>query len=212
VTRGGELAANFFVPPGLPNYTSPTGLEYNPALARKLLEEAGYKNGAGFPRMEYLFNTSRDHEKIAIQLQDMWKRNLGITIELRSVEWAVYLNAQASKDYDLSRSSWIGDYADPNTFLDMFMSTNPNNRTGWANETYDRHMREANATANTQARARLLQEAEALLIREEVPIVPLYIYVGFNFFDPEKIQGVHNQENIRDEHPLRAIRKVAGRQ
>lgn len=207
ITRGGEPAVNFYVPPGVPNYTSPEGLPRDPQLARKLFAEAGFPEGKGFPRLEYLFDSSRNNEKIAVELQDTWKRELGIHVDLRAVEWKVYLNSQSSLEYDLCRSSWIGDYADPNTFLDMFMSTNPNNRTGWKNERYDTLVRTANATADITARARLLQEAEAILVREELPIVPLYVYVGFNFFNPQVITGVFNDENMRDEHPLRAIRK-----
>jgi oligopeptide transport system substrate-binding protein len=183
-------------------------LGYDPERGRKLLAEAGFPGGRGFPRMEYLFNTSRENEKIALQLQDMWQRELGIHIELRSVEWKVYLNSQTALDYDICRSSWIGDYTDPNTFLDMYMSSNPNNRTGWKSDRYDTLMRTANATADLKARAKILQQAESILIRDELPIVPLYIYVGFNFFDPSKIQGIFDETNIRDEHPLRAIRKV----
>jgi oligopeptide transport system substrate-binding protein len=208
ILKGSGNVANFYVPP-LANYKSPEGLTYDPALARQLLKEAGFEAGNGFRRFEYMFNTSRDHEKIAVQLQAMWKQELGIDVDLRSVEWKVYLNAQSSLDYDLSRSAWIGDYADPNTFLDMFMSNNPNNRTGWKNDRYEELMRKANATAEVQARAKLLQEAERILIREEIPVVPIYIYVGYNLFNPDVIKGIYNDENIRDEHPIRAIRKQA---
>jgi oligopeptide transport system substrate-binding protein len=206
VTKGGERPASFYVPPGMPHYDPPEGLGYDPDLGRKLLAEAGFAEGKGFRRFNYLFNTSRDHEKIAVELQDMWRRELGIEVELKSVEWKVYLNMQASLDYDLSRSSWIGDYNDPNTFLDMFMSNNGNNRTGWKNENYDSLMRQANATVDVNAREKLLQQAELMLIKEEMPITPLYIYVGMNFFDTNKISGVYN--NLRDEHPIRAIRKA----
>jgi oligopeptide transport system substrate-binding protein len=208
IMMGGANATNIYVPP-LPNYKSPEGTPYDPDRARELLRQAGYDGGKGFPRFEYLFNTSRDHEKIAVQLQAMWRKELGINVDLRSVEWKAYLNAQSSLDYDVSRSSWIGDYADPNTFLDMFMANNPNNRTGWKYPRYDELMRTANATADVPARAKLLQEAERILIREEFPIVPIYIYVGFNLFDPDVVQGIYNEENIRDEHPIRAIRMVS---
>ncbi|HEX7862477.1 MAG TPA: peptide ABC transporter substrate-binding protein [Verrucomicrobiae bacterium] len=210
VMLGSITATNIYVPP-LANYTSAEGLKRDPELARQLLKEAGFENGKGFPRVEYLSNTSRDHEKIAVQLQAMWQQELGIRIELRAVEWKVYLNSQSKKDYDISRSAWVGDYADPNTFLDLFMANNPNNRTGWKSERYDGLMRTANATVDKDERAKLLQQAEAMLIREELPIVPIYIYVGFNFFDPDVIKGIHNQENIRDEHPIRAIRKLAAK-
>jgi oligopeptide transport system substrate-binding protein len=207
ITRGGQRAVDFYVPP-LPNYTSPQGLGYDPQLGRELLAAAGYPGGRGFPRFEYMFNSSRDHEKIGVELQDMWQKELGIQVELRSVEWKVWLGSQSALDYDLCRGSWIGDYADPNTFLDMYMSNNPNNRTGWKNERYDGLVRRANRTADLQDRANLLQQAEAILIHEDVPIVPIYLYVGFNFFDPNRIQGIHNDQNIRDEHPVRAISKV----
>ena len=207
IMMGGATATNIYVPP-LPKYKSPDGTPYDPALARQLLREAGYDGGKDFPRVEYLFNTSRDHEKIAVQLQAMWRDELGITVELRSVEWKVYLNAQSTLDFDISRSAWIGDYADPNTFLDMFMANNPNNRTGWKNAEYDRLMRTANATPDVAQRAKLLQSAERMLICEEFPIVPIYIYLGFNLFNPKRIHGIYNAENIRDEHPIRAIRVI----
>ena len=206
--KGGERSSSHLVPPGIPNYKSPQGLGYDPELGRKLLAEAGYPGGQGFPRITYLFNTSRDHEKIAVELQHMWKQELGIEVALRSVEWKVYLNAQSSLDYDISRSSWIGDYLDPNTFLDMFMSSNPNNRTGWKSDRYDELIRHANATRDVKKREEILQQAETILIREEMVVTPLYNYVGMNMFDPEVIQGIHNQENLRDEHPVRSIRKL----
>jgi oligopeptide transport system substrate-binding protein len=206
ILKGGGKISNIFVPP-MRNYKSPEGLGYEPERARQLLKEAGFEGGKGFRRFEYLFNTSRDHEKIAVQLQAMWKEVLGIEMDLRSVEWKVYLNDQGALNFDLSRSAWVADYSDPNTFLDLFMSNNPNNRTGWKNEQYEKLMRTANATAETAARGEMLRQAEELLIREELPIVPIYLYVGYNLFDPTVISGVHNEENARDEHPIRAIRK-----
>src|SRR5206468_10661555 len=130
-------------------------------------------------------------------------RELGIHIELRQVEWKVYLVALSSLDYDLARSSWIGDYADPNTFLDMFMSNNGNNRTGWKNARYDELVREGNMQIDPQKRAQLLRQAETLLVREDVPIVPLFFYVGIAFYDPKKIEGIW--PNLLDEHPISAI-------
>ncbi len=205
VTRGGERPVSFLVPPGIGNYKSPEGLGFSPEEARRLLSEAGYPGGKGFPRVSYHFNTSRSHEMIGIELQEMWRRELGVEVELRSMEWKTYLRAQSELDFDLSRSSWVGDYNDPNTFLDMFMSANPNNRTGWKNPQFDEWMRKANATDEPVQRAKYLSEAETLIVRTDLPILPLYIYVGFNLFDPDEITGLHN--NIRDEHPIRTIKK-----
>lgn len=204
ITRAGEKTASHLVPPGVANYTSPEGLGYDPELARKLLAEAGYPGGKGFPRVDYMFNSVKTHEKIAVELQEMWARELGIQIDLRNLEWKVFLQAQSRLEFGLSRSSWIGDYNDPNTFLDMFMSNNGNNRTGWKSERYDKLIREANSKLDMKEREKILQQAELLLIRDELPIVPLFIYVGLEYYDNAKVSGIF--PNIRAEHPVRTIR------
>jgi oligopeptide transport system substrate-binding protein len=154
-----------------------------------------------------MFNASaggaaKMHEKVAVELQQMWRDVLGIEMELRQLEWKVYLSAQSQLDYDLSRSSWIGDYNDANTFLGMFASNDGNNRTGWKNERYDALIREANTQADVKAREKILQEAEMMLMQES-PIVPLFYYVGVAYYDTNKIQGIY--PNIVDQHPLQAI-------
>jgi oligopeptide transport system substrate-binding protein len=138
-----------------------------------------------------------------VELQDRWRRVLGVQVELRIVEWKVYLNAQSELDYHLSRSSWIGDYNDANTFLELFTSQNGNNRTGWSNARYDELLDRANRLLDPAQRRQLLQEAESLLIREALPLVPLYVYVGMEYYDPDVIKGIH--DNIRAEHPLWSI-------
>lgn len=204
ITRGGELVASSYTPPGIGGYRNPKGLEYDPDAARQLLGEAGYPGGAGFPRIQYLFDTSsRLQEQIAVELQAMWQGELGIRLELRKLEWKTYLVAQSSLDYDLCRSSWIGDYNDPMTFLDMFLSNSGNNRTGWKEPRYDALLWRANAELDTAQRESLLQQAEILLIRDAVPIVPIYFYTGLEYYHPDRIEGIY--PNIRAEHPLRVI-------
>ena len=173
--------------------------------------EAGYPGGKGFPPFQYLFNASagggsKIHEKVAVELQQMWRDGLGINMELRQTEWTAYLSAQSQLDYDLSRSSWIGDYDDANTFLGMFTSNDGNNRTGWKNPRYDELIRNANDEPDLQAREKLFQQAETLLVHDEPPIIPLYFYVGINYFDTNKIQGIC--PNILDNHPLQYILKI----
>jgi len=145
ITKGGERIAFSVSPPGIANgtliYQPPDGLRPNPARARQLLAEAGFPGGEGFPTVVYTYNTQESHRKIGVELRDMWGRELGLRVELRQLEWKAWLRAQSMLDYDLVRSSWVGDYNDPNTFLDLFMSDNPNNRTGWRNPRYDRALR-----------------------------------------------------------------------
>jgi oligopeptide transport system substrate-binding protein len=211
ITRGGEKVAACISPPGILNgtipYRPPAGLDHRPDEARRLLAEAGYPEGRGFPPFQYTFNNVESHKKIAVELREMWQRELGLQVELRQLEWKTYLRAQAQLEYDLIRSSWIGDYNDPNTFLDLFMSENPNNRTGWRSARYDETLRRANAEAEPAMRQTLLQEAERILVEEDAPIVPLYFYVSIEYYDTNAVTGIH--QNIRVEHPLRAIGRLA---
>ncbi len=87
------------------------------------------------------------HQDIAVELQQMWRDTLGIQMDLRQLEWKVYLSAQSHLDYQLARASWIGDYDDPNTFLGMFITGNGNNETGWSNPRYDSLVQQANETS-----------------------------------------------------------------
>jgi oligopeptide transport system substrate-binding protein len=208
ITRAGEKTASHLTPPGIANYTPPEGLTYNPAAARRLLAESGFPDGNGFRAFRYLFNavaggSSRLHEKIAIEIQQMWKEELGLQIELRQVEWKVFLASQSALDYDVCWSSWIGDYTDPNTFLDLFMSQNGNNRTGWKNNGYDQLMLAANREVDRTQRASLLRDAEKILVAQELPIIPLYFYVGLSYYDGQRISGIY--PNLIDQHPLNAI-------
>jgi len=209
VMRGEERPVSHIVPDGTANYTSPEGLNYDPALAKKLLAEAGYPDGKGFPRFEYIFNAAagggvKTHEDIAVELQQMWHDTLGINMELQPVEWKVWLSSTAHLDYDVGRGDWIGDYDDPNTFLDLFLSDSGNNRTGWKNKNYDVLVDEANQQTDLKQREKLFQQAETILVRDELPIVPLYIYAGMNYYHTN-ISGIY--QNILDDHPLNYIKK-----
>ena len=136
----------------------------------------------------------------------MWHDELGIQMDLRQLEAKIFYTAQAHLDFDLSRSSWTGDYDDANTFLGLFTSDDGNNRTGWKNAQYDELIGQANREPDLQVREKLLQQAETILVRDELPIIPLYFYVGINYYDTNKIQGIY--PNILDNHPLQAIRKI----
>ncbi len=210
ITKAGELTTSHLVPPGTANYESPEGLGYDPEQARKLLAAAGFPGGKGFPKFEYLFNAGagglKIHEDIAVELQQMWHEELGIEMELRQVETQVFWGMQSRLDFALSKSTWIGDYNDANTFLGMFLTGDGNNETGWSNSRYDELVHGANETTDPAMREKMFQQAETILVRDELPIVPLYIYVGINYFDTNKISGIW--QNVLDDHPLRTIRKI----
>jgi len=202
VTRAGEMAATSMVPPGLAGYTSPPGDPYDVEAARRLLAEAGYPGGRGLPPIEILYNDMDAHRTIAETIQQMWKQNLGVDAELRGLEWGVYLDSTHKLDYDVARAGWIADYPDPNTFLDMFMTGNDNNQTGWSNARYDTLIRQAAAEPDAARRMALFAEAEAILLAE-APVIPIYFRVSKNLVHP-RVEGFFN--TVQDEHPLRLIR------
>ncbi len=176
VTKCGQIPAYSFTPPGSAGYQPDTEIKYDPLLAKQLLVEAGYSNPEDFPKLEILFNTNEDHRKIALAIQQMWQTTLGIEVELVNQDWKVYLNREMIGDFQVSRAGWIGDYEDPNTFLDTLRPNRGNNKTGWENKKYDDLLELANSTNDTEKRYNLLMQAERILI-DEMPIVPLYTYV-----------------------------------
>ncbi len=211
VTAAGEEAADHLVPTITANYIRGDGQYHDPDEARALLAEAGFPKGAGFPPLELLIDSAaggpaRIHERAAVELKSMWERELGIRVEIRRMEKKAYLVAQGSLDYQVSRSSWIGDYNDPNTFLDLFLRSNGNNRTGWFHPRYEELLAAAAAEPDVRRRAMLLAEAETLLVRDEVPVIPLWFEVGFNLYRPDEVTGVH--PNPLDTHPIAAIARV----
>ena len=205
ITRAGELPATSFVPPGAGHgYEPPPGEARNVEAAQKLLAEAGYPGGAGFPSIYYLYRSDADLDQdIAVELQSTFRTVLGVNMLLTRQEWTVYLQSQKKRDYDLCRSSWVGDYNDPNTFLDMFVTGGGNNRTWWSDPRYDGLIAAAARELDQEKRFAHFREAERLLVSEGAPICPLFYYVGLQFFDAERLGGI--EPNLLDEHPLKTI-------
>lgn len=203
ITKAGELPATSFVPPGLPGYEPVPGVSYDAEKARRLLAEAGYPGGKNFPRIEVLYNHTDLNEQVAVEIQAMWKNVLGVDIGLRRQEWATYFKALDDLDFDIARSSWVGDYPDPLTFLDCFVSGRGNNRTGWSFPDYDRLIDKSNFEPDPTRRLALLREAEDLLVRQQSPIAPIYYFSGIMFFNANKLGGIEG--NLLDEHPIREM-------
>ncbi len=196
VTKCGQIPAYSFTPPGSNGYEPKTQIPFDPELAKSLLEDAGYSDENPFPKLEILFNTNEDHRKIALAIQQMWQVNLGIEIELVNQDWKVYLNREMIGDFQISRAGWIGDYEDPNTFLDLMRPNRGNNKTGWENKEYDELVEKANTINNQSERYEMLYKAEEILI-DNMPIIPLYTYVRSYQLSPD-VKGFN--PHILDHH------------
>jgi oligopeptide transport system substrate-binding protein len=178
-------------------------LGYDVAKAKQLIAEAGFANGKGFPRVEYLYIPLPIERNIAVELQAMWREVLGVEVGLTKQEQKIWLTSMRSLNYGMCRSSWVGDYNDPNTFLEMFTTGNGNNRTGWASADYDALIAAAAAQADSAKRLAIFQQAESQLIREACAILPVYFYVGVQFYHADRLRGV--QANLIDTHPFRCM-------
>ena len=201
VAKGRQLPAGNFCPPGIAGFTATSSVPQDVPAAQKLLAAAGFPGGAGFPKLEILFNTNEGHRQIAEAIQQMWRKNLGIEIGLYNQEGKVWSDSMRSLNYTIARFAWVGDYLDPSTFLDIMTSDNGNNQTGWKNAEYDRLITEARSSSDQARRHALYQRCEEILA-EECPIAPVYFYTRNNLVRPE-VKGWYG--NLLDLHPLKGV-------
>jgi oligopeptide transport system substrate-binding protein len=201
ILKGGQMPAFNLVPPGTAGYTCRAQLHENLAEAKRLLAEAGYPDGKGLPPIEILYNTLESHRTIAEAIQQMWKTKLGVDARLVNQEWKVYLDSQRSLNYQVCRAAWTGDYVDPNSFLDMWLTGGGNNETGWSNPEYDRLIAQAAATDDPKQRLEVFQKAEAILV-DEMPEIPIYFYTRLFLKRPE-VKGWYS--TLLDNHPYKYV-------
>jgi oligopeptide transport system substrate-binding protein len=119
-----------------------------------------------------------------VAVQQMWKKELNIEITLANQEWKVYLDSVSTMNFDLARRGWIGDYVDPNNFLDLFLTGGGNNNTGFSDARYDELIRSVAPQAKTrEERYAAFYEAEKRLM-ESMPIIPIYTYTSKHLIHP----------------------------
>jgi oligopeptide transport system substrate-binding protein len=202
ITRAGQIPAWGIVPP-MTGYDGLGEPMMDVDKAQDLLADAGYPNGAGFPETVILYNTSEGHKKIAEFLQQEWENNLNVEVKLENQEWGTYLSNRNKGDFQVARAGWVGDYQDPNTFLDMFITGGGMNGGRYSNDDYDSLINEAARMTPGPERFATLMEAESIMINEDQANMPLYYYVTLNMIDTDKWGGWHT--NTMDYHPTKDI-------
>lgn len=202
VAKGGQQPADTFVSTGLsdvdttaefhdkatPWYSvDPAQYDANVAEAQKLLADAGYADGKGFPSIELKINPG--HEPIAEAVIYMWQEKLGITATVASEDWAVFSQSRADGNYQIARHGWLADYNDPISFLDMWVTNGGNNDANYSNATYDDLISKVKASSDRAERISLMHQAEDVLAAD-MPIIPLYYYTDL-FLKSDKLDGFY---------------------
>lgn len=206
VVRGAGTPAYTFTPPGAgyalpPRPEAALSAQQREQEARELLAQAGFPGGKGFPTLE-LMTTSRDVQRVmAESMQAMWEKVLGIHVEIRSCEWTAYKAAQQNMEYDISSSSWSGDYLDPATFVELWRGGGGNNCTGWSSPVCDDALSLARSATSEDERTQALMQAESAVLRD-LPVIPLY-WSSRTYLKSADVTGW--EPRLLDDHPLDAV-------
>ena len=172
VFGGARLPAATLSPPDCGGYLAPPGQPLDYAAARALLAAAGYPGGRGLPPLPLQVLNDDKSPLAAEAIQAMWQRELGVRVTLEPYEQKTWIQNQQTLSHTLGLMSWTADFADPITFLGLFITGGGNNWTGWSSPAYDGLLAQAARTASPAARFALLRQAEALLLAE-APIAPV---------------------------------------
>ncbi|KGP90722.1 ABC transporter substrate-binding protein [Pontibacillus chungwhensis BH030062] len=182
ITKAGQVPAMAAVPPTMfsdneEGYFDAVNIEKAKEHLQKGIEELGYDSVEDMPAVTLSFNTSESHAKIAQAIQDMWKENLGVDVELSNSEWAVYIDQLHQGDYQIGRMGWLGDFNDPINFLELYKEKGGNNDTRWHSEEFASLLEESQTETDSEKRTEMLKEAEGILM-DEMPIAPIYFYTN----------------------------------
>lgn len=190
------------VPPGIKhgvqqdkNYREIVGDHFkeNAEEAKKLLAQAGYPGGKDFPKVKFITTTSQTNKDIAQAMQNMWKKELGVDVEIVTFESKVYWGEMHAGNFDIGSDGWGGSYPDPMTMMDIFETQNNVKNNRWSNLEYDHLLKENRETNDQTLRMENFKKAEKIIM-DEMPVMPLYFYQAQYLANP-KIKGIYKNIN-----------------
>ena len=148
--------------------------EFDPEEARRLFRQGVEELGQEPEAVELLVYEGDPAEDVAAFLQEQFRQNIGLETNVKVQPFDAKLQLEADGDFEISWQAWIGDYNDPMTFLDLYLSDSSFNTGGYQNDQYDQLIRDAQAEADPAARLELMQEAERVLVEEDAAVAPIY--------------------------------------
>ncbi|MFB3929908.1 MULTISPECIES: peptide ABC transporter substrate-binding protein [Bacillus amyloliquefaciens group] len=186
VTQGEQIPAMAAVPPSMKGFKDNTkgyfkdnDVKSAKEFLNKGLKELGVKNASDLPAIKLSYNTDDAHAKIAQAVQEMWKKNLGVKVELDNSEWNVYIDKLHSQNYQIGRMGWLGDFNDfndPINFLELFRDKEGgNNDTGWEDPEFKKLLNQSQLETDPDKRIEELKKAEKIFI-DAMPVAPVYFY------------------------------------
>ncbi|MSU51622.1 MAG: peptide ABC transporter substrate-binding protein [Opitutus sp.] len=199
----GIRAATSLIPPGVDGYTysGEPVVRCDPAEARRLLAEAGYPDGRGFPAVDISINTNARHQEFAQIVQQMWRQELGVRVNIVNKEGKVFYDERLRGEFQICRSGWVGDYIDASAFLTNYLSTSGHNEPRYANPEFDHLVTTGTHMPDHAARLARYREAEAMLLRD-APVAPIFWDTAHHLVSPA-IRG--RFPTILDFHPYQHI-------
>lgn len=173
--------------PPTDSYQPPRIVRFDPTEAKKLLAEAGYPDGKGFPKLKLLVSSKEAASTTGAAIQAMFREHLGIEIEIENKEWSAYLTAMQSLDFDMVSGGWSGDYIDPLTFLEIFTPASNHNNTGWVSQPFLDKINLSLQVSDPAERFSILKQAEEILLTD-APIAPI-AWRSKNYLIHPSVQG-----------------------
>jgi oligopeptide transport system substrate-binding protein len=191
ITKMGSITATGALPPGMAGYDPDLeGYDYNLAKAKKLLAEAGYPDGTGFPAVQLWSVSKAESAKAELAAYQRYLADLGVTVEIRlAPDWPAYRDMLEEGRLPMFRLSWYADIPDPHNFLwPLLHSTSQTNRTFYRNPKVDQLLSDASQELNDARRMVMYREVERLVL-EDAPWIAQHYHVLARLYQPY-VQGV----------------------